>query len=283
MATIALDLGAARVSRRTREIWVWVWGVLCAALVLLAAVGTWLAPYAPDETDVLAAGQGPTGAHWFGTDALGRDVLSRALVGARLSFVGPGIIVVVSSAFGTALAIVAAWNGGWIDRALNRLLNVVFAVPAVLVAVLASAVVGAGFWGPVTALALVYTPYCARVVRSAAVQQRTLPYVEGLELAGISTSRICSRHLLLNVAPIVLAQASIAFGSALIDFAAVSFIGLGVQPPTAEWGVMVADGRSELLDGAVQQSLVAGTCIVITVVAFNAFGDRLAARLGGGR
>jgi len=267
MATIALDFGAARVARRTREIWVWVWGVLCAALVLLAAVGTWLAPYAPDETDVLAAGQGPTGAHWFGTDALGRDVLSRALVGARLSFVGPGIIVVVSSAFGTALAIVAAWNGGWIDRALNRLLNVVFAVPAVLVA----------------ALALVYTPYCARVVRSAAVQQCTLPYVEGLELAGISASRICSRHLLLNVAPIVLAQASIAFGSALIDFAAVSFIGLGVQPPTAEWGIMVADGRSELLDGAVQQSLVAGTCIVITVVVFNAFGDRLAARLGGGR
>jgi peptide/nickel transport system permease protein len=158
-----------------------------------------------------------------------------------------------------------------------------FAVPGILVAVIASAVFGAGFWAPVVALALVYTPYAARVIRSAAVRERRMPYVEGLQLAGLSPVSINLRHILRNIWPLILAQATIAFGTALADFAAVSFIGLGVQPPAPEWGVMVADGRSEILDGAFQQSLVAGLCIVVTVVSFNLLGDRLSARFGGAR
>lgn len=110
-----------------------------------------------------------------------------------------------------------------------------------------------------------------------------MPYIEGLQLAGLSSWRICTRHILRNVSPMVLAQATIAFGNALVDFAAVSFIGLGVQPPTSEWGLMVADGRAEILNGAPQQSLAAGMCIVVTVVAFNVLGDRLSARTGGQR
>jgi peptide/nickel transport system permease protein len=110
-----------------------------------------------------------------------------------------------------------------------------------------------------------------------------MPYVEGLQLAGLSPVSINLRHILRNIWPLILAQATIAFGTALADFAAVSFIGLGVQPPAPEWGVMVADGRSEILDGAFQQSLVAGLCIVVTVVSFNLLGDRLSARFGGAR
>jgi peptide/nickel transport system permease protein len=149
--------------------------------------------------------------------------------------------------------------------------------------VLASAVFGAGFWAPVIALTIVYVPYYARVVRSAAVRECAMPYIEGLHLAGLSSWRISTRHILRNVSPMVLAQGTIAFGSALVDFAAVSFIGLGVQPPTSEWGLMVADGRAEILNGAPQQSLTAGACIVVTVVAFNVLGDRLSARTGAQR
>lgn len=257
--------------------------VFCGLLVLLAIVGPYVAPYPPAETDVLSASQGPSSQHLLGTDSLGRDVLSRLMAGARLSFAGPFIIVFVSATLGTALAIAAAWFGGTFDRLTKRVLDVMFAVPGVLVAVLAAAVFGAGFWAPVAALALVYIPYVARVVRSVATVERNRPYVEALQLGGVSAWRICSGHILRNVMPIVLAQATIGLGSALVDFGAISFLGLGVQAPTAEWGLMVSDGRSEVLNGAVQQSLSAGTMIVLTVVSFNVLGERLVSRIGATR
>jgi len=275
-------LAGVRVRRRTDTLLL-VSGCCCLLLFAVALLGAWLAPYDPDTTDVLAASQGPSVDHWLGTDSLGRDILSRAMVGASLSFAGPLLIVLSSVVLGTALAILAAWYGGWIDQTLNRLLNVVFAVPGILVAVIASAVFGAGFWAPVIALTLVYVPYTARIVRSAAVKERNMPYVEGLQLAGVSPLSVNLKHVLRNVWPLIVAQATIGIGAALADFAAVSFIGLGVQPPAAEWGVMVADGRAELLDGAPQQSLVAGLCIVVTVVSFNLLGDRLTARFGAAR
>ncbi|MFF0698535.1 ABC transporter permease [Streptomyces tendae] len=255
--------------------------LVAGALTLLAVIGPWITPHDPDATDVLASSQGPSAQHLLGTDSLGRDILSRALAGARLSFAGPAMIVLISSVLGTAIAIFSAWHGGWIDRMVNRILNVMFSVPGILVAVLSSAVFGAGFWAPVLALGVVYTPYMARVVRSLAIRERHRGYVESLQLAGMPSRQICLRHLVPNVMPIVVAQGTYGFGSALADFAAVSFIGLGIQPPQAEWGVMVSDGRSELLDGALQQSLVAGTLIVVTVVAFNVLGAQLSSRAGG--
>lgn len=283
MTSLAGTAIAASAVRRSADWLLVISGIVCILMALIALLGPFLAPYPPDQTDVLNASQGPSAAHWFGTDSLGRDLLSRALVGARMSFAGPGIIVLTSAFFGTLLAIFAAWHGGLVDTLLNRVLNVMFAVPGILVAVIASAVFGAGFWAPVLALSVVYTPYYARVVRSAAVRERHMPYIEGLQLAGVSSWRICTRHILMNVAPIVLAQGTIAFGTALVDFAAVSFLGLGVQPPTAEWGIMVAEGRSELLNNAPQQSLLAGSLIVITVVAFNVLGERLTGKFGANR
>jgi peptide/nickel transport system permease protein len=257
--------------------------VVCGILALLAVFGPLLAPYPPAQTDILAAGQGPSGAHLLGTDSLGRDILSRLLAGARLSFAGPGIIVLVSSVLGTAVAVTSAWIGGAFDSAVKRVLNVVFAVPGILVAVLAVALFGRGFTALVIALSLIYTPYVARVVRSVAATERRRPYIEALQLAGLSGWRICTRHILRNVLPIVLAQATIGFGSALMDFGAMSFLGLGVQPPSAEWGLMVSDGRSEILDGALQQSLWAGSMIVVTVVCFNILGARISSKIGAKR
>lgn len=258
-------------------------GSLCALLVVVAVVGRWIAPYDPELINVLAASQGPSGAHLLGTDSLGRDILSRLLAGARLSFAGPGLIMLLSITLGTTLGVIAAWFGGWVDTLLAKTLNVMFAVPGILVAIIAAAVFGAGFWAPVLALALVYIPYVARIVRSAAVTQCNMAYIETCKLAGMSTWRICALHVLPNISPLILAQATIGFGSALMDFGATSFIGVGVQPPTAEWGVMVSDGRTELLDGAFQQSLAAGLLIVVSVVAFNVLGERIATRMGVGR
>lgn len=251
---------------------------VCVLLVLVALAAPLLAPYDPAQTDVLAAGQGPSAQHWLGTDSLGRDIYSRLLYGARLSLLGPALVVAFSTLAGTALAIASVWHGGWFDRAVTRLSDVLFAFPGLLFAVLAVALFGSGLTAPVTALAIAYTPYLTRIVRSVAQKERHLPYVEALTLAGLSGWRICTRHLLPNLLPVIRAQAVISFGTALVELGAISFVGLGVQPPTTDWGLMIADGRTALLNGQPQAALAAGLMIIITVVAFNLLGERLADR-----
>ncbi|MEU9918583.1 ABC transporter permease [Streptomyces sp. NPDC051001] len=252
--------------------------VWCALVVLVAVAAPLLAPYDPSQTDILAANQGISGQHWFGTDSVGRDILSRVLYGARLSLMGPVLVVVIATTAGTALAIAAVWFGGWFDRILTRVFDIVFAFPALLLAVLSVVIFGPGLTAPVTALAVAYTPYIARVVHSAALRERHLPYIESCTLAGLSGARICVRHILPNVFPAVRAQAVISLGTSLLDLGAISFVGLGIQPPSAEWGLMVSDGRTSLLNGNPQQALAAGFMIIITVVAFNMLGERLAER-----
>jgi peptide/nickel transport system permease protein len=253
-------------------------GAVCALLLLVAVVGPLLAPHAPNATDVLAANQAASADHLLGTDPLGRDILSRLLHGARTSLLGPALVIALSTIAGTALAITAVWIGGWFERVVGRTLDVLFAFPALLFALLAVAIFGTGLVAPVIALSIAYTPYMARVVRSVARRERAMPYVDAARLAGFSGWRICTRHILPNVSGVVRAQATIAFGSALIDLAAISFIGLGVRPPNAEWGLMVSDGRTGLLNGYPQECLAAGTMIILTVVAFNVLGERIAER-----
>ena len=253
---------------------------VCLLMALLALIGPLISPYDPYVTDILAASQPPSTVHWLGTDALGRDILSRILTGARLSLIGPTVIVLVSTTLGVLIALAASWIGGPFDKLVNGALNVMFAVPAILVAILAVAVVGPGFWPPVIALSLIYTPYVARVLKGAAAQQRRRAYVEAFQLAGLSPLQINIRHILPNLQPIILAQATLNFGTSLIEFGALSFLGLGVPAPTAEWGAMVSAGRSELLAGNPQQAAAAGTVIVLTVVAFTVLGERVSRRLG---
>jgi peptide/nickel transport system permease protein len=191
---------------------------------------------------------------------------------------GPTLIIAIATVAGVALAISAVWFGGWYDTAVSRVLNVLFALPGLLVAVIAVAVIGPGLAAPVVALSLAYLPYIARILRSVALRERSLAYVEAGELVGLSGWAICRRHLLPNVMPIIRAQATLAFGSALVDLAAVSYLGLGVQPPTPEWGVMVASGQSSLLNGYPWESMSAGVAIIIVVVLVNLVGERLALR-----
>jgi peptide/nickel transport system permease protein len=254
-------------------------GVL-AVLVLLALLAPVIAPYPPGRIDLYAIDQLPSSAHLFGTDSLGRDIFSRTLYGARLSLLGPALVTLAASALGGATALVAAWYGGRLEQALLRALDILMAFPGLLYAVLAVVAFGTGLLAPAIALSIAYAPYIARVVHAVAASERRLPYIESLQLLGFPPSRTIGVHLLRNLRTTIVAQTTINFGYALLDLAALSFIGLGVQPPTAEWGLMVGDSSSALLNGSPQESIAAGGAIVLTVVAVNLLGERLAARAG---
>lgn len=250
-------------------------------LVLVAILAPWIAPVNPDYANILATNQGPSAVHLLGTDSFGRDLLSRLIYGARLSLLGPALIIIISTLIGTTLAITAAWRGGLLDQVISRVTDILFAFPGLIFAMIAVSMFGPGLIAPVIALSIAYTPYLMRVVRAAALRQRKLPYVAACYVAGLPARTICLRHLLPNIAPILLVQATLSFGYALVDLAAVSYLGLGIQPPTPEWGLMVSTGQESILAGHPQESLYAGIMIIVTVVAFNLLGERLAARQGG--
>lgn len=193
---------------------------------------------------------------------------------------GPAIVILVAAVVGSVLAVWAAWVGGWIDAFIARVFDVLFAFPGLILAVLAAAVFGVGLVGPAIALSIAYIPYIGRVIRSAAQKERQRAYIAALEIQGMSAWWICVRHILPNVLPLLIVQSSVAFGYALLDLAAVSYVGLGVQPPTPEWGLMVSNGQPAILAGHPQQSLFAGAAIVITVLSINLLGTRLSEWMG---
>ncbi|MFF2083253.1 ABC transporter permease [Nocardia sp. NPDC058176] len=248
---------------------------IIAVATLLAIFGPLLAPFPPNQSDLSHAFVGPTPAHPLGFDSQGRDLLSRLLVGARSSMLGALIVVVVSITAGTALAVIAAWRRGWVDSVISSGSNLVFAFPGLLLAVLAAAVFGPSQWSAALALSVAYTPYVARLMRGVALAERSLPYIEALEVQGSSAWSIGVRHLLPNIAPLLVAQATILFGWAALDLAAVSFLGLGVTPPQADWGVMVSEGQTGVLQGFPAEALIAGTALVLVIISFNILGERL--------
>ncbi|GAA3185001.1 ABC transporter permease [Nonomuraea roseoviolacea] len=256
-------------------------GVVVVAVVL-AVLGPALSPADPNASDFASAYAPPAPGHPLGFDGQGRDLLARLLEGARTSLLGPLLVVALSMAAGTALAIAAAWAGGWLDAAVSAALEVVFAFPGVLLAMLVAAVFGPGLGAAVVALAVAYVPYIARLLRGAALAERGKPYVRALEVQGAGALAICLRHLVPNLLPLIAAQATLFFGYAMVDLAIVSFFGLGVQPPDADWGVMVASGRSGVLQGYPAEALLAGGCVVVLVVAFNVLGERLPGAAGAG-
>ncbi|NUP30102.1 MAG: ABC transporter permease [Streptomycetaceae bacterium] len=272
---------AVRAAKRPRDRVTLAAACLVGVFVLLALFGPLIAPHDPNAVDPFDVNAGSSGAHLLGTDDTGRDILSRIICGARAGMAAPTLVVLVSTVAGTLLALCAAWFGGWTDRIVSGLLDVVFGFPGLILAVLAVAVFGAGLGAPVVALSIAYLPLVTRVVRAAAMKERGLPYIAALRLLGAPTHRIWIRHLLPNLAPLVLVQATIGFGYALLDIAAISFIGLGSRPPSPEWGLMVSNGAPGILSGQPQQSLYAGLVILVVVVAFNLLGSGLSRRLLG--
>jgi peptide/nickel transport system permease protein len=222
-----------------------------------------------------------SGSFLLGTDDQGRDILSRLLYGARTSLGGPALVVLLAATAGTVLAVSAAWFGGWFDALVSRVIDLLFSFPGLLLAIVVVALFGSGFIAPVIALSIAYTPSVARVLRSVAVRERNLPYVAALRIQGASGPAICLRHIVPNLLPILLVQVTVGFGYAMIDLAAISFLGLGLQPPSSDWGLMIAEGQPAILNGAPQQALFAAATVLVAVVSFNVLGEAIARRLEG--
>jgi len=253
-------------------------GVICALLFVMAVIGPLVAPHDPLAIDPLNVYASSSSAHIFGTDESGRDIFSRILAGARPSLAGPACVVLISTVFGTILALVSGWFGGWPDSIISRGMDILFAFPGLILAITAAAVFGPGLVAPVVALSIAYTPVLARLLRSAVQHERNLPYIAALRAQGASGWRITMRHIFPNVAPMLMVQATVAYGYAMVDLAAISYIGLGVQPPTADWGLMAANGQPAIIAGHPEQSIYASLMVLITVVAVNVVGERLAQR-----
>ncbi|MFE2014487.1 ABC transporter permease [Streptomyces sp. NPDC059491] len=250
------------------------------ALVTLAALlAPWLVPYDPNAVDLGNALAAPSPEHLLGVDAAGRDTFSRLVLGARTSLLGPLGVVVFSTLAGVAVGMAAGWRGGWLDSVLSRSTELVFAFPGMLLAILIISIYGEGLLAPVIALSVAYLPYVSRLTRSLVLAERKRPYVSAYQVQGHSALQICLRHVLPNIAPVVLAQSTINFGYALMDLAGLSFLGLGVPALTPDWGRMVFDGQTAIQHGYPLSAILPCVFIVLTVVAFNVVGERWADRV----
>jgi peptide/nickel transport system permease protein len=282
MTTLTQAATVLRTRRRRRRSWPRIVAYSAAGVIVVVVLATLfaplIAPHNPNAVDLNAAFSKPTGQYPLGADASGRDLLSRLLYGARPALLGPALAVLLATTAGTLLAVVAAWVGGIVDRILSRTVDVLFAFPGILLALLAAAMFGAGFWSSIIGVAVAEVPYIMRVIRTEALRHRSRPYMEGALVQGFSGRSIVLRHLLPNVLPSVFTQMTLSFGYVMINLASVSFLGLGIQPPTADWGAMVSEGESSLVQGYPQESLYAGAALVIVVVAFTLFGDYIAER-----
>ena len=233
-----------------------------------------LATHSPTRQDFRAVLQGPSAAHWFGTDELGRDVYSRVVHGARISVTVAVLAVGLGALVGVAIGLVAGYVGGALDDLFMRLIDVLLAFPGILLAILIAAILGSGLLPVVLAVAIYSVPTFARVMRSSVLSIKEREYVEGARAAGASDLRIVVAHIPVNAFGPVLVYATLLMGTAILTAAALSFLGVGVAPPTPEWGAMISAGRSVMRDGA-HVVLYPGIAIFLTVLSFNVLGDAL--------
>jgi len=280
----ALDVArpAARAPRRRLPLLVAGSAAVLAVMGACAVAGPALAPQDPRVQDLAAAFGGPSAEHLLGTDGLGRDVLSRLVAGARTAVVGPTVVAVGAVLVGTVLALLAGYFGGWVDAVISRWADFMYALPGLLVAVVAVGVLNGGYVAAVLVSLLLFAPYDTRILRAAVLKQRRLPYVEAARMLGVSTPRILFGHLLPAIWPIVLATVFLEFAFALLLLSSLSFLGLGVPPGSPDWGRMLAENRQTIFEVPLP-ALAPAACIVATAASVNILGDWVFARLGEGR
>ncbi len=259
-------------------------GIACLAVIALAVLVAILSPLlTPDNPNLGQIGQvylGFSTSHLLGTDGQGYDIFSRLMAGSRDSLLGPLAVAFMATAVATILATVAAWSRGFVDTGISAMTNVLFAFPGVILAILAATVLGASLTAAVFALTIAYIPAVTRVLRSAAVMVRGQTYISALEIQGYSAFTVCVRHLIPNMSALIVAEFTLLFGFSMVDLSAISYLGLGTQPPHSDWGVMVAEGQTGILAGQPGEALAAGITIFVIVLAFTLLGERIAA-LGG--
>jgi peptide/nickel transport system permease protein len=248
---------------------------LLVVIVIAALFGPYVVPYDPLASDTAQALKPPSAAHWFGTDQLGRDIFSRVVVATRLDvFIAVASVVLVFLMGGLA-GIAAGYFGGWTDRIVGRIADTIMAFPLFVLAMGIVAALGNTVQNIIIATAIVNFPLYARVARAEANVRREAGFVMAARLSGNSEMRILLVHILPNIMPIMIVQMSLTMGYAILNAAGLSFIGLGVRPPTAEWGIMVAEGASFMVSGEWWIALFPGLALMTAVFCFNLLGDGL--------
>jgi peptide/nickel transport system permease protein len=248
---------------------------IVVVMVFLAATANVIAPYDPLETDYAAMLAAPNNAHWLGTDAFGRDVLSRIIYGSRTALlVGIGASA-IGATLGSLIGVASAFFGGRVDLLVQRVMDVFFAFPVIILALAVVAILGTGAENVILAIAVPMVPRCARVVRASALAVREMPYVDAARAAGFGNPRIIMRHMLPNVMAPILIMATAFLGEAILLEASLSFLGLGVQEPVASWGLMLRGAAVQFAESAPWMAIFPGLAISLAVFGFNLFGDSL--------
>lgn len=271
----------ARVARGPRQRPSWVIGacfLIVMAVLVMVVFGSVIAPHNPSAQSPLQALARPSGAHWLGTDSLGRDVFSRLIAGARTAFIGPLVIAASSMLLGNLLGLWAGYRGGRVDAVIMRWVDLMWSVPGLLVIIVVAGTLGGGYWLAVGLLVVLTVPFDTRVVRGATLEQAPRPYVEAAQTLGVKDWRIMVWHIWPNVSPVAVANAFLNFASSLGFLAALSFLGLGVPPGTPDWGLMLSEGLQDLFVNPVAV-LAPGVMIVLTATSMNLIGDWLQERL----
>ena len=249
-------------------------GGIVAVAAIAAAIGPFLAPFDPAVQQLPLRLAGPTVSHPFGLDELGRDILARVLAGARISFLVGLTVVTISASVGTLLGALAGYFGGRLDDVISRIIDTLLAFPGLLLAIALVAVLGPSLGNVLVALTIIGWVGYARVVRGQVLRTRELEYVHAARALGAGTARLLWHHVSPTAMPAVVVQATLGMAGAIIGEAALSFLGLGVQPPTPSWGTMLNGGRAHLLD-APHVTMFPGLAIALLVLGFNFLGDGL--------
>lgn len=249
--------------------------VILVALVGLITIGPMISPYTPTKLDILHKLEGPTFAHWLGTDAFGRDVLTRIMYGGRATLtIGVGVVA-IAFVIGVFFGMLAGFVGGWLDSIIMRIVDAILAFPALVLAIALAAAFGPSLQNAMLAVAITLAPQFARVARSQALSISVKPYVEAAISLGLPTHRILLRYIFVNGLGPLLVQSTLALGSAILQTASLGFLGLGAQPPLAEWGADVS-ANLQFVRSAAWVALAPGMAILLAVLSFNLIGDSLA-------
>jgi peptide/nickel transport system permease protein len=250
--------------------------VLLAIMILLTVLGPRVVPYDPQEISFTDKLQHPSTHHWFGTDEAGRDMFSRVIIGTRISLVAAMVVIVLATAIGVPVGLMSGYLGGWTDHVGMRITDMFVGFPALILAIAVAAAIGPGLTNGMIAVSVVWWPGYARLMRGEVLALRSRLYVEAARALGVSDTRIIVRHILPNTLTPLIVKMTSDVGYAILYIASLGFIGLGAPPPLPEWGTMIADSRSYLLDYWWYPTFP-GVALSLAVIAFNLSGDALQA------
>ena len=265
--------------RKRRE---WVFYLCLAILVIVvgaAVLAPWISPYDPAATGFDEIWLPPGPSHPLGTDQLGRDLLSRLIAGARPTMLGSIALLALATMLGVLTGITAAWHRGWVDTLLARVTDVMYAFPGLLFVIMIIAVFKSGATTAVIGMGLAYAPAIAKFTRAIALEEMARPYVDSYRLQGVGGFGLCGRYLLPNMLPTLVGYLVVLFGEGLMSLASLNFLGFGSQPPSSDWGLMVEEARSGVIQGVLGPAIVPALAIAIVVVATNVVGVRLSDKL----